>query len=90
VSYHLTGKEKRILEEIIASDTVSSQRMYDLVESSTLSYPQNNKIKNDTIKKVNKKIHKILNVKDFIESKKDEKDQRLIIYYTQKAHVFIR
>ena len=90
VSYHLTGKEKRILEEILASDNVSSQRMYDLVESSTLSYPQNNKIKNDTIKKVNKKIHKILDIKDFIESKKDENDQRVIIYYTQKAHVFIR
>ncbi len=90
VSYHLTGKEKRILQEIIVNDTVSSQRMYDLVESSTLSYPHNNKIKNDTIKKVNKKIYKILNVKDFIESKKDEKDQRVIIYYTQKAHVFIR
>jgi len=89
VSYHLSKKEKLILSEIIENETVSSQRMYDLVENTELSYPQNNKIKNDTIKKLNKKIEKILGVEDFISSKKLDEDQRVLVYFKKFNSLFL-
>lgn len=89
ISYHLSRKEKLILIEIIENKTVSSQRMYDILENTELSYPQNNKIKNDTIKKLNKKIYKILGVEDFISSKKLEEDQRVLVYFTKVNSLFI-
>ena len=88
VSYHLSKKEKLILVEIIENETVSSQRMYDLVENTELSYPQNNKIKNDTIKKLNKKIEKILGVEDFISSKKLDEDLRVLVYFKKVNSLF--
>lgn len=88
VSFHLSKKEKLILGEIIENETVSSQRMYDLVENTELSYPQNNKIKNDTIKKLNKKIEKILGVEDFISSKKLDEDQRVLVYFKKVNSLF--
>ena len=89
VSYHLNKKEKLILGEIIQNETVTSQRMYDLVENTELSYPQNNKIKNDTIKKLNKKLEKILGVKDFISSKKLDEDQRVLVYFKKVSSLFL-
>ena len=34
-------------------------------------------------------MHKILDIEDFIESKKLESDGRVLIYYTQYAHLFV-
>ena len=89
ISYSLKSKEKIILSLVLSKKEVSSQQMFDAVEDKSLSYPQNNKIKNDTIKKLNHKISKILEVDDFIESKKLESDGRVLIYYTQHAHLFV-
>ena len=54
------------------------------------SYPQNNKKKKDIIDKINSKIFKILNIKNFILSKKSTEDQRAIVYYTNDAKKFIK
>jgi len=87
-SYHLEKVEKILIETIISKDEVFSQEIYDIVENRSLSYPQNNKIKNDTIKKLNKKLDKILGIKDFIKSKKMPEDARVLIYYTEDADKF--
>ena len=82
--------EKKIIEAIISKEEVMSQEIYDLVENKSLSYPQNNKIKNDTIKRLNKKLDKILGIKDFIKSKKMPEDARVLIYYTNHKNMFYR
>ena len=89
ISYSFKPKEKNVIRLVLTNKEVFSQQMYDAVEDTSLSYPQNNKIKNDTIKKVNKKINKILDIEDFIQSKKLESDGRVLIYYTQHAHLFV-
>ena len=89
ISYTLKIKEKKILQLVLSNNEVSSQQMFDAIEDMSLSYPQNNKIKNDIIKMVNNKIYKILDIEDFIESKKLESDGRVLIYYTQHAHLFV-
>ena len=89
ISYSLIIKEKKILQLVLSNNEVSSQQMFDAIEDMSLSYPQNNKIKNDIIKMVNNKIYKILDIEDFIESKKLESDGRVLIYYTQHAHLFV-
>ena len=89
ISYSLKIKEKKILQLVLSNNEVSSQQMFDAIEDMSLSYPQNNKIKNDIIKNVNNKMHKILDIEDFIESKKLESDGRVLIYYTQHAYLFV-
>lgn len=89
ISYSLKIKEKKILQLVLSNNEVSSQQMFDAIEDMSLSYPQNNKIKNDIIKNVNNKMHKILDIEDFIESKKFESDGRVLIYYTQHAYLFV-
>ena len=88
ISYSLKTNEKKILQLVLSNKEVPSQQMFDAVEDKSLSYPQNNKIKNDIIRKVNKKIYKILDIEDFIESKKLVTDGRVLIYFTKHAHLF--
>ena len=87
-SYDMQESEKNIIEAIISKDEVMSQEIYDLVENKSLSYPQNNKIKNDTIKKINNKLEKILGIKEFIKSKKLPEDARVLVYYTENSDLF--
>ena len=87
-SYDMQESEKKIIEAIISKEEVMSQEIYDLVENDNLSYPQNNKIKNDTIKKINHKIEKILGIKEFIKSKKLPEDARVLVYYTENSDLF--
>ena len=89
-TFDMEAAEKNIIQALISKNEVFSQEIYDIVENKSLSYPQNNKIKNDTIKKLNKKLDKILGVKHFIKSKKMPEDARVIIYYTQYANMFFR
>jgi hypothetical protein len=89
-TFDMEAAEKNIIQALISKNEVFSQEIYDIVENKSLSYPQNNKIKNDTIKKLNKKLYKILGVKHFIKSKKMPEDARVIIYYTQYANMFFR
>ena len=90
ISYQMDNLEKNIIEALISKDEVFSQEIFDIVENKSLSYPQNNKIKNDTIKKLNKKLDKILGVKDFIKSKKMPEDARVLIYYTNHSNMFFQ
>ena len=74
---------------VLKQKEVPSQFFYDIVENPELSYPQNNKIKNDAIKKLNDKLEKILNIKDFIQSKKLEEDGRVLVYFSNQKEIFI-
>lgn len=89
-SYDMQESEKNIIEVIISKDEVMSQEIYDLVENKSLSYPQNNKIKNDTIKKINNKLEKTLGIKQFIKSKKLPEDARVLVYYTEDSDLFYK
>ena len=89
-SYDMIESEKKIIEAIISKEEVMSQEVYDLVENDNLSYPQNNKIKNDTIKKINNKLEKVLGIKEFIKSKKLPEDARVLVYYTEDSDLFYR
>jgi hypothetical protein len=89
-SYDMQESEKNIIEVIISKDEVMSQEIYDLVENKSLSYPQNNKIKNDNIKKINNKLEKILGIKQFIKSKKLPEDARVLVYYTEDSDLFYK
>lgn len=89
-SYDMLEFEKNIIEAIISKDEVMSQEIYDLVEKKSLSYPQNNKIKNDTIKKINNKLEKTLGIKQFIKSKKLPEDARVLVYYTEDSDLFYK
>lgn len=89
-SYDMVDSEKNIINAILSKDEVFSQEIYDIVENKSLSFPQNNKIKNDTIKKLNKKLDKILGIKEFIKSKKLPEDARVLVYYTEDSDLFYR
>lgn len=89
-SYDMIESEKKIIEAIISKEEVMSQEVYDLVENDNLSYPQNNKIKNDTIKKINNKLEKVLGIKEFIKSKKLPEDARVLVYYTEDSDLFYK
>ena len=88
VNYKLTEFETQMIMCVLKQKQVPSQLFYDIVENSELSYPQNNKIKNETIKKLNNKLEKILNLKEFIQSRKLEEDGRVLIYYTDHKKLF--
>ena len=89
VNYKLTKSESQMIRCVLKQKEVPSQFFYDIVENSELSYPQNNKIKNDAIRKLNDKLEKILNIKDFIQSKKLEEDGRVLVYFSNQKEIFI-
>jgi hypothetical protein len=89
-SYDMLESEKNIIKAIISKEEVMSQEIYDLVENDNLSYPQNNKIKNDTIKKINNKLEKVLGIKEFIKSKKLPEDARVLVYYSEDSDLFYK
>jgi hypothetical protein len=89
-SYDMVDNEKNIINAVLSKEEVMSQEIYDLVENKSLSYPQNNKIKNDTIKKINNKLEKILGIKEFIKSKKLPEDARVLVYYTEDSDLFYK
>ena len=88
VNYILDTKEKAIMNLILSNDEVFSQKIYDVVEEANLSYPQNNKIKLDSINSLNNKLFKILGIDEFIESKKSKEDQRVLVYFTNHKSRF--
>ena len=89
VNYKLTKTESQMIRCVLKQKEVPSQFFYDIVENPELSYPQNNKIKNDAIKKLNDKLEKVLNIKDFIQSKKLEEDGRVLVYFSNQKEIFI-
>ena len=88
IYYEIEEAEKNIIMLLLSKQEVMSQEVYDIVENRNLSYPQNNKIKNDTIIKLNKKLDKILGIKGFVKSKKLPEDARVLVYYTEDADKF--
>jgi hypothetical protein len=89
-SYDMVDNEKNIINAVLYKEGVMSQEIYDIVENKSLSYPQNNKIKNDTIKKINNKLEKVLGIKEFIKSKKLPEDARVLVYYTEDSDLFYK
>ena len=89
VNYRLDKFETQMITCLLKQKEVPSQLFYDIVENSELSYPQNNKIKNDAIRKLNDKLEKILNIKEFIQSKKLEEDGRVLVYFSSQKQIFI-
>jgi hypothetical protein len=89
-SYDMVDNEKNIINAVLYKEGVMSQEIYDIVENKSLSYPQNNKIKNDTIKKINNKLEKVLGIKEFIKSKKLPEDARVLVYYTEHSDLFYK
>ena len=89
-SYDMVDSEKNIINAVLFKEEVLSQEIYDIVENDNLSYPQNNKIKNDTIKKINNKLEKVLGIKEFIKSKKLPEDARVLVYYTEDSDLFYK
>jgi hypothetical protein len=88
VDYLLKDNENAIMNLILSNQEVFSQKIYDVVENPHLSYPQNNKIKLDTINSLNNKLFKILDIDRFIESKKSKEDQRVLVYFSNHKSVF--
>ena len=88
VDYLLKDNENAIMNLILSNQEVFSQKIYDVVENSHLSYPQNNKIKLDTINSLNNKLFKILGIDRFIESKKSKEDQRVLVYFSDHKSIF--
>jgi hypothetical protein len=86
----MVDNEKNIINAVLSKEEVMSQEIYDIVENKSLSYPQNNKIKNDTIKKINNKLEKVLGIKEFIKSKKLPEDARVLVYYTEDSDLFYK
>jgi len=84
----LKEKEKTIMNLILSNQEVLSQKVYDMVEDINLSYPQNNKIKLDTINSLNNKLFKILGIDEFIISKKSKDDQRVLVYFSEHRSIF--
>lgn len=76
-------KEILILKKIKSKNYVLSQEIYDLIENKELSFPQNNKVKNDYIIQINKKILSQFGIQNFISSNKLTKDKRITTYYTK-------
>jgi hypothetical protein len=89
-SYDMVDNEKNIIDAVLSKEEVMSQEIYDIVENKSLSYPQNNKIKNDTIKKINNKLEKVLGIREFIKSKKLTEDARVLVYYTEDSDLFYK
>jgi hypothetical protein len=76
-------KEILILKKIKSKNYVLSQEIYDLIENKELSFPQNNKVKNDYIIQINKKILSQFGIQNFISSNKLTTDKRITTYYTK-------
>jgi hypothetical protein len=68
---------------------VESKNILNTIYDKQLSSAQNNRIKLETIENLNTKVSNIMGVKNFINSKKSLKDQRMLIYYSNFRSDFI-
>jgi len=89
VHYSLSKKELIVLNMLIHNKNIDSKSLLEKIWDSSLSVPQNNRIKLEVIDSLNEKISKVLNIKSFVSSKKSVKDQRMLIYYSNYRKDFL-
>jgi hypothetical protein len=89
VHYPLSENELLILNLIIYNKRVESKTILKKIYHADLSIAQNNRIKNEAVDSLNKKVSSIMGVKNFINSKKSLKDQRMLIYYSNFRKDFV-
>jgi len=68
---------------------VESKLILKSIYDSELSVAQNNRRKIEIVESLNKKVSGIMGVKNFINSKKSLKDQRVLIYYSNFRSDFV-
>ena len=78
-----------VLNLILYNKRVESKLILKKIYDPQLSVAQNNRKKTEAVESLNKKVSSVMGVKNFINSKKSLKDQRLLIYYSNFRSDFV-
>ena len=78
-----------VLNLILYNKRVESKLILKKIYDPQLSVAQNNRNKTELVESLNQKVSSIMGVKNFINSKKSLKDQRLLIYYSNFRSDFV-
>ena len=78
-----------VLNLVLYNKRVESKLILKKIYDPQLSVAQNNRKKIEAVESLNKKVSSVMGVKNFINSKKSLKDQRLLIYYSNFRSNFI-
>ena len=89
VHYPLSKNELMVLNLVLYNKRVESKLILKKIYDPQLSVAQNNRKKTEAVESLNKKVSSIMGVKNFINSKKSLKDQRLLIYYSNFRSDFV-
>ncbi len=89
VHYPLSKNELMILNLILYNKRIESKTLLKKIYDTELSVAQNNRRKIEIVESLNQKVSSVMGVKNFINSKKSLKDQRMLIYYSNFRTEFI-
>ena len=89
VHHPLSLNELKVLNLLVNNKRVESKNILTTIYDNELSSAQNNRIKLEVVESLNTKVSNIMGVKNFINSKKSLKDQRMLIYYSNFRSHFI-
>ena len=89
VHYPLSKNELMILNLILYNKRVESKTLLKKIYDTELSVAQNNRRKIEIVESLNQKVSSVMGVKNFINSKKSLKDQRMLIYYSNFRTEFV-
>ena len=89
VHHPLSLNELKVLNLLVNNKRVESKNILTTIYDNELSSAQNNRIKLEVVESLNTKVSNIMGVKNFINSKKSLKDQRMLIYYSNFRSDFI-
>ena len=78
-----------VLNLILYNKRVESKLILKKIYDPQLSVAQNNRKKTEAVESLNKKVSSVMGVKNFINSKKSLKDQRLLIDYSNFRSDFV-
>ncbi len=78
-----------VINLVLYNKRVESKLVLKKIYDPQLSVAQNNRKKTEAVESLNKKVSSIMGVKNFINSKKSLKDQRLLIYYSNFRSDFV-
>ena len=78
-----------VLNLILYNKRVESKLILKKIYDPQLSVAQNNRKKIEAVESLNQKVSSVMGVKNFINSKKSLKDQRLLIYYSNFRSDFV-
>ena len=78
-----------VLNLVLYNKRVESKLILKKIYDPQLSVAQNNRKKIEAVESLNKKVSSVMGVKNFINSKKSLKDQRLLIYYSNFRSDFV-